>query len=210
MYDLEEQEKIDALKSYWQQHGRLIIVVVCAFAVGIAGVKFWQHHQQTQAEQASVAFSKLQEGLQKNDAAGVKTIAAEIMVKYSGTHYAPMAALILAKSSVDSGDAKAASTQVQWAIDHARDDDTRALARLKLAALLLDEKKYEEALRLLEQKHAEAMTTLVFDLKGDVHLAQGHAAEARAAYKLALEKSAPSSNYRNVIQLKLDALGSTK
>jgi predicted negative regulator of RcsB-dependent stress response len=210
MYDLEEQEKIDALKGYWNQYGRLIIIVVIAFVAGIAGVRFWQHHQLGQAEQASIAFTKLQEAQQKNDAAAVKSAGTEIMDKYGSTNYGAMAALLLAKANVDAGDNKTAVTQLQWAVDHARDDDTRALARFKLATLLLDEKKYEDAMRLLEQKHSEAMTALVFDLKGDVHFAQGHVAEARAAYKVALDKSAPSSNYRNVIQVKLDALGPAK
>jgi len=207
MYDLEEQEKIDALKGYWNQYGRLIIVVAIAFLVGIAGVKYWQHHQLAQAEQASVAFTKLQEAQQKNDTATVKSAGAEIMEKFGETNYGAMTALLLAKVNVEAGDGKAAGAQLQWAIDHARDEDTRALARFKLAALLLDEKKYEDAMRLLEQKHSEAMAALVFDLKGDVHIAQGHVAEARAAYKVAIEKSAPTSSYRNVIQVKLDALG---
>ena len=210
MYDLEEQEKIEALKGFWNQYGKLIIVVGIAFVAGIAGVRFWQHHQLSQAEQASVAFTKLQEALQKNDASVVKSTGTEIMEKFGSTNYGVMTALLLAKSNVDAGDSKAASVQLQWAVDHARDEDTKALARIKLAALLLDEKKYDDALHLLEQKHSDAMSALIFDVKGDIHVAQGQVPEARAAYKVALEKSAPTSNYRNVIQVKLDALGPAK
>jgi predicted negative regulator of RcsB-dependent stress response len=121
-----------------------------------------------------------------------------------------MAALVMARTNHDAGDASAAASQLQWAVDHARDEETAALARLRLAALRLDEKKYDEALKLLDAKHSEALAPLYADLRGDVLVAQGKTAEARAAYKTALEKSAPSGNYRNLVQIKLDALGPGK
>jgi hypothetical protein len=71
----------------------------------------------------------------------------------------------------------------------AKDDETAALARLRLAGIRLDEKKYDEALALLEAKHAEAFVPLYADLRGDILAAQGKPAEARAATNFALEKS---------------------
>ena len=50
-----------------------------------------------------------------------------------------------------------------------------------LRSIRLDEKKYDEALKLLETKHSAAMETLYADLRGDVMVAQGKTAEARAA-----------------------------
>jgi len=79
-----------------------------------------------------------------------------------------------------------------------------------LAGIRLDEKKYDEALALLDAKHGQAFAPLYSDLRGDVLTAQGKPAEARAAYKLAGEKGLPNSNYRNVVQIKLDALGPAK
>ena len=83
-------------------------------------------------------------------------------------------------------------------------------ARLRLAGILLDEKKYDEALKLLSAKSTDAYAALYADLKGDVLAAQGKPAEARAAYQLALDKSAAASQYRALIELKLDALGDAK
>jgi len=137
-------------------------------------------------------------------------LGAEIIDKYGSTAYGPMAALLLAKNNHANGDAAAAAARLQWAIDKAKDDETAALARLRLAGIRLDEKKYDEALALLEAKHAQAFAPLYADLRGDVLAAQGKTAEAREAYKLALEKSLPNSNYRNVLQIKLDALGPAK
>ena len=208
--DLEEQEQLDALKQFWKQYGTLIITLVFLALATFAGVKGWNYYQRGQSERASVLFGKLEEAVRKNDVAQTGSLGAEIVDKYGSTAYGPMAALLLAKTSHDNGDSAAAATRLLWAIDKARDDETAALARLRLAGIRLDEKKYDEALALLDAKHGQAFAPLYADLRGDVLAAQGKPAEARAAYKRALEKGLPNSNYRNVVQIKLDALGPTK
>ncbi len=208
--DLEEQEQLDALKQFWKQYGTLIITLAFLVLAAFAGVKGWNYYQRGQSEQASALFGKLEEAVGKNDVAQIGSLGAEIIDKYGSTAYGPMAALLLARRNYDSGDAPAAATRLQWAIDKARDDEIVALARLRLAAIRLDEKKYDEALALLDAKHAPAFAPLYADVRGDVLAAQGKVAEARAAYKLALEKTPPNSNYRSVVQIKLDALGPAK
>jgi predicted negative regulator of RcsB-dependent stress response len=208
--DLEEQEQLDALKQFWKQYGTLIITLAFLALATFAGVKGWNYYQRAQSEQASVLFGKLEEAVRKNDVAQTGSLGAEIVDKYGSTAYGPMAALLLAKTSYDNGDPAAAVTRLLFAIDKARDDETAALARLRLAGIRLDEKKYDEALVLLDAKHGQAFASLYSDLRGDVLTAQGKPAEARAAYKQALEKSLPNSNYRNVVQIKLDALGPAK
>jgi len=208
--DLEEQEQLDALKQFWKQYGTLIITLAFLALATFAGVKGWNYYQRGQSEQASVLFGKLEEAVRKNDVAQTGSLGAEIVDKYGSTAYGPMAALLLAKTSHENGDSAAAATRLLWAIDKARDDETAALARLRLAGIRLDEKNYDEALALLDAKHRQAFAPLYSDLRGDVLAAQGKPAEARAAYKQALEKSLPNSNYRNVVQIKLDALGPAK
>jgi predicted negative regulator of RcsB-dependent stress response len=208
--DLEEQEQLDALKQFWKQYGTLIITLAFLAMATFAGVKGWNYYQRGQSEQASALFGKLEEAVRKKDVSQIGSLGAEIVDKYGSTAYGPMAALLLAKTSYDNGDAAAAAIRLQWAVDKAKDDETAALARLRLAGIRLDEKKYDEALALLDAKHAQAFAPLYADLRGDVLAAQGKPAEARAAYKLALEKSLPNSNYRNVVQIKLDALGPAK
>lgn len=207
--DLEEQEQLDALKQFWKQYGTLIIALAFLALATFAGVKGWNYYQRGQSQQASALFGKLEEAVRKNDVSQVGSLGAEIIDKYGSTAYGPMAALLLAKSNYDNGDA-AAAARLQWAIDNAKDDETAALARLRLAGIRLDEKKYDEALALLAAKHAKAFAPLYADLRGDVLAAQGKVAEARVAYKLALDTSLPNSNYRNVVQIKLDALGPAK
>jgi predicted negative regulator of RcsB-dependent stress response len=86
-------------------------------------------------------------------------------------------------------------------------DEHRGVARLRLAAVLLDEKKYEEALKVLDGNKDEAFAAPAADLRGDIMLAQGRLDEARAAYKLAVDKAGPANPVRSVAGTKLNALG---
>ncbi len=209
-FDLEEQEQIAELKQFWKQYGTLIVTLAVAALVAFAGVQGWRYYKNSQSEQASALFTKFGEAVRKNDVNEIRTLGKQVIDGYGSTAYGPTVALLLAKTNYENGDASAAAGQLQWAIDKAKDAETAELGRLRLASIRLDEKKYDEALKLLETKHSTAMETLYADLRGDVMVAQGKSAEARAAYKTAIDKSSPSSSYRNVVQIKLDALGGDK
>jgi predicted negative regulator of RcsB-dependent stress response len=206
-YDLEEQEQIDSIKHFWTDYGRLIITAVVAFVVGVGGIQGWKYHQRTQAAEASVEFGKLDEAVAKGDVTEIRNVGSGIVDRYPRTSYAPMAALVVAKAERDSGDLDAAASQLEWAAQNAASDEARMLARLRLAGILLDQEKYAEALELLDEKVTEAFVVLYSDLRGDVLVEQGKMAEARAAYQQALDKSVEAGGWRNVVQIKIDALG---
>jgi predicted negative regulator of RcsB-dependent stress response len=130
--------------------------------------------------------------------------------KYSGTAYAPRAQLLAVQANMQARDFARAKAQLQWVIDKASETGLQDTARLKLASLLLDETDYAGAMKLLDAAHPDAFVGLYADLKGDVLHAQGKTEEARAAYKQAFDKTDQRSVYRNLIQLKLDALGGAK
>ena len=210
VYDLEEQEQIDEFKAWWKQYRKLVLLVVIAVAVTVGAIQGWRYYQNKQALEAGELYAQLQGAVGSNEPKKVQDIAAVLAAKYPRTGYAAFAALAGAKAALDSGDIAEAKTRLQWVVDNGRDDETRDIARLRLAAVLLDEKKYDEALKLLEAQHADTLSALYADLKGDVLVAQGKTGEARAAYQLALDKSEAKSTYRALIQIKLDALGEAK
>jgi predicted negative regulator of RcsB-dependent stress response len=210
MYDLEEQEKLDALKAFWKDNGRLIIAAAIAFVAGLSAVQGWRYYTRVQAEAASALFAQLEEAQGKSDTKEMRNVGGRILDKYGRTAYGPMAAMILANADYAGGDREAAARQLQWILDRAGDDETAALARLRLAGIRLEEKKYDEALKLLDARTTEAFVSQYSDLRGDVLVAQGKLAEARAAYRQALDKAAEQSQWRGLVQIKLDALGSTQ
>jgi predicted negative regulator of RcsB-dependent stress response len=118
--------------------------------------------------------------------------------------------MMLSQANLQVKDVARAKTQLQWIIEHAAETNLQDTARLKLASILLDEKKLDEAITLLNATHPDAFSGLYADLKGDVLSAQGKTEEAKAAYTQALAKIEPKSMYRNLVQLKLDGLGDSK
>jgi predicted negative regulator of RcsB-dependent stress response len=208
IYDLEEQEQIDALKHFWRDYGRLIIAAVVAFIVGVGGTQGWKYYKRSQAEQASVQFVKLEEALGKGDVTEIRNVAQDIITEYARTPYAQMAALVVAQTEREAGDLDAAAQRLQWVVDHARTEEVQILARLRLAAVLLDQEEYDAALQLLDHEVTEAFVGAYANLRGDVLVAQGKTAEARAQYEQAVEQSRENSAWRDVVQLKLDALSS--
>ena len=208
IYDLEEQEQIDALKHFWRDYGRLIIAAIVAFIVGVGGTQGWKYYKRSQAEQASAQFVKLEEALGKGDVTEIRNVAQDIITEYARTPYAQMAALVVAQTEREAGDLDAAAQRLQWVVDNARTEEVQILARLRLAAVLLDQEEYDAALQLLDHEVTEAFVGAYANLRGDVLVAQGKTAEARTQYDQAVEQSRENSAWRDIVQLKLDALSS--
>src|SRR5580658_9754663 len=145
VYDLQEQEQLDELKAYWKQYGNLILTVLTLAIAAIAAFQAWNYYQRRQAAEASAVFVGLQRAQGAKDAKQVKDLAGTILEKYPGTYYAAMAALIAAKSSYDAGDTKSAKARLEWVVEHAKPEEFRDIARLRLASMLLDEKNYDGA-----------------------------------------------------------------
>lgn len=207
-YDLEEQEQLAQLKGWWKDNGTSVLVVLAAVAIALAGWLGWRNWQAGQAQQAAALYDSLQKALQSNDAKSVRDAGGSLVEGFPRTLYASMGALASARFHIERGDLKSARAQLQWVVERSSSDELRDLARLRLAGVLLDEKAHDEALAQLEAKHAPAMAAQYAALKGDVLVAKGKAAEAKAAYRLALEKSDERSGaFRASVQLRLDALG---
>lgn len=206
--DLEEQEKVAELQAWWQQHGTLVVSLLLAVAVGFAGWQGWTWYQRSQAAQASVLYDTVMKAAQAGDAKALRDASGALVENYPRTLYASMSALVAARFYYDRNDSKSARLQLQWALEHAPSDDFRDLARLRLAALLVDEKAYDEALKLLDATHAAAYDAQYAALKGDALLAKNRPGEAKAAYKLAAEKAEKQDQaFRDSVRMRLEALG---
>jgi len=205
--DLEEQEQLDEAKVWWKQHGNKVIWGVTVFLLVVAGWRGWETWSRNQAAEASMLFDQAVQATGLNDLKTAKDAAARIMESHSSSAYATPAAWLAGRINYETGDVKSAKAQYEYALEHARDDGVRQMARLRLATLLLDQKEYDAALKQLEDAFEPEFQGLANQLKGDLLAAQGKTAEARAAYKLALEKLGDKSSLKPLVEIRLDGLG---
>lgn len=206
-YDHDEQEQLDTLKAWWNQYGNLVTWLLIVALSAYAAWTGWNYYQRNQAIQASQLYEELQKAVGAKDQAKVQRAATDMQDKFGRTAYAQMSALAAAKAAFDAGDLKTAKAQLQWTIDNGRDDEYKAIAKLRLAGILLDEKAYDDGLKLLSGDFPVEFAGVVADRKGDILMAQEKVAEARTAYQMALEKTDQKNPGRQLIQLKLDAIG---
>jgi predicted negative regulator of RcsB-dependent stress response len=207
-YDLEEQEQLATLKGWWKDNGTKVIGLLLAAAIAASGWQAWRAWQANQTQQAAALYDTLVKAVQAGDAKALRDAGGTLVESYPRTLYATMGALAAARFHFERADLKNARAQLQWAVERSPSDELRDLARLRLAALLLDEKAHDEALALLAAKHAAPLEAQYAALKGDILVAKSQPAEAKTAYRLALEKSDPRQGaFRASVQLRLDALG---
>jgi len=207
-YDLEEQEQLASLKAWWKDNGTLLLGMLAAAAITFAGWQGWRSWQANQTQEAGALYETLAKAVRVGDAKGLRDAAGSLVENHPRTLYASMGALAAARFYFERADLKNAKAQLQWVLERAPTEELKDLARLRLAAVLLDEKAHDEALALLEAKHGAPLAAQYAALKGDILMVKNRAEEARAAYRLALEKAgARGDAFRDSVQLRLDALG---
>lgn len=206
VYDLEEQERIDALKDWWEAN-RVVVLgvagVVIATVAGYFGWQSWQNSQLVKAESLYKAFTKV---VDQRDATKLPEAVTPLLEQTGGTFQASSAALLAAKTAFEAKDFAGARKHLEWLIEKGA-ADLRPIARLRLAQVLLEDKKYDDALKVLDQIKEDAFVALASDVKGDVLMAKGNKDEARLAWQAAVDKAGERSAIKQLAQIKLDAVG---
>ena len=205
--DLEEQEQLDQLKHFWAQWGNLITGVLIVVLAAFAGWNFYQKWQRDQATAASAMFDSVLDAARAKDIAKLDRALSDMKDKFAGTTYAHQAALLAAKAYYDAGKADAAKAALTWVADKSSDEGYQALAKLRLAGLLVEAKGYDEALAQLSGSFPAGFEALVADRKGDVLALQGKKDAAKDEYLKAYKAFEERSEYRPLVEFKLNALG---
>lgn len=206
-YDLEEQEKLDALRAWWERYGTLCAILIFVVVAGIVGWRGWQWYEGHQAGQAMGYFEALENAStqQGDDAvARIKAASSTLRSDFSGSGYTSRGVLVAAQALQERKDLDGAREQLEWLTKHSTDIALVSLARLRLAGVLLEQKQYDLALAQLNDA-PPAFAGLYADRRGDILLAQDKRAEAKSAWENAL-KELGSDPVAQIVRLKIDAL----
>ena len=205
--DLEEQEQLDQLKHFWNTWGTLISSVLILVAGGLVAWNGYQYWQNRQAGQAAALYDAVEVAARSGDQARMSQAFADMKAKYGGTTQASQAGLALAKAKMEAGDADAAKEALTWVAAQSGDDGLKALARVRLAGVLMDQKNYDDALKQLSGGVPLEFEAVFADRKGDIYLLQDKRADAISEYAKAWKSLEEGVEYRRLVEVKLGALG---
>jgi predicted negative regulator of RcsB-dependent stress response len=205
--DLEEQEQLDELKHFWNQYGNLITWLLIAVFGSVALWNGWQYWQRREAVQASALYDEVERAAIGGDTARVEQAFRDVKDRFGRTTYAQQAGLLAARVLAEKGKTDAARSALQWVASDASDEGLQAVARLRLAAMLVEAKAYDDALKQLNAGMPNEFAALAADRRGDIYNLQGNKDQAKLEYMKAWQGLAADSEYRSLVEVKLTALG---
>ncbi len=209
--DLEEQEQLDQLKGFWKQYGNIITWVLVAALACYAGWNLWNWWQRDQSVKSGAMFDELDRAAQAGDADKAGRVFADMKERYPRTAFTEQGGLLAAKVQADKAQPDAALATLAWVAADATEAEYQTIAKLRASGLLLDQKKFDEALKQLDgvslKEGDKEFGALVDDRRGDILLAQGKKDDAKAAYTKAWTAMDAKVEYRRLIDAKLTAMG---
>lgn len=205
-YDLEEQEQLEQLKAFWQRYGGLISGVVLVAALGLAGYKGWNYYQGQQAVSAAALYDETARFNREKNIDGALQAFKTLKDKHGSTVFAQQAALAVAESAQEAGKTDAAIDALRWAAGQPV-GEYAALAKLRLAGVLMEKADLKGALTALDGAWPEAFVALAEDRRGDIQAQSGDTAKAQESYRKAYAALPSTEKYRDVVAIKLGAMG---
>ncbi|ALP53616.1 hypothetical protein Tel_11000 [Candidatus Tenderia electrophaga] len=201
-----ERDQIDALKKWWKENGKAVIIGAILGFGSLIGWQQWQANQKAARESASLEYDVMLAELQNGNLQAVKDRGSRILAQYPDTPYAALSAMGLAKAYLAEGDRASARSYLQQVIDRNEQPQLQTVARLRLARLLLAEGEASQALTLVNGIEAGGFDLVLNELKGDIHVALGNREQAREAYQRALDAMEAGLD-PSILQMKLDEVG---
>lgn len=203
---LTEQEQIEILKSWLKQYSLVILAGVVVAAISIWGWGYWQQRQTNILRHASAIYDEMLNMRAQSDSPATLMQAKKLYAHYPQTAYGQISALMLARVNVAKNQYTEANQQYHWVIDNSKIPSLRQVARLRLARVLLAQKKYQESLDILKKVDDKNFIGLIDEIRGDAYLALHNAAMARQSYQQALEELPNADIIRPLLRMKFDDL----
>ena len=203
LYETDE-EKVEAIKKWWKDNGTSVIVGVTIGLGAVFGWRAWVQYQDGVSQQASAAFEQLMASVETGGSDTARQQSELLGKEYESTPYAALGSLLRARVELEAGDAAAARTWLELAIQKAPDPGISRVAALRLARVLVSEDDLSGAAAVIEKHDQGGSFSGDFDaIRGDIAAAQGKTGEARDAYRRAIAGGAANPE---LLQLKLDNL----
>jgi predicted negative regulator of RcsB-dependent stress response len=198
-----ETEQIEKIKKWWQENGKAIIFGLILGLGGLFGYRYWESARIAEGQAASINYEHLL-AIASAGASDEATEAGEAIINgYPKSTYARLSALVLAKLAVDVRQLDEAKTRLKWVVDNSADGKLKPVALSRLAQVHLAEGDSDAAAAAIAAIDS-AFDDQFLETRGDVLLAQGETAAARAMYSAALDDAQRRGSNGESLQMKID------
>lgn len=209
-----EDEQVEIIKKWWKENGTALILSVAVVSSAWFGWNFWQDQNQQTTESASQIYNQLvqsavQPAANEESLNAMKALATELKDEYQGTSYSEFGALFLARFAAEEGEFEQAVAVLTELSESSKHEAVKYTAQARLAQVLIQQEKLDEALAIVSTTPSEAYATQFEEAKGDALYLKGELAQAHTAYTKALEAAQKIGLRTNSLQRKVDMLASS-
>ena len=204
-----DEEQAEIIKKWWAENGASTVTTIAIAAAGVIGWNFWQDSKQAAGEAASATYTRLVELSAQESSANnteMQTLAEQLRTEYASTAYADFGTLFVARLAADNGDYAAAAAELEALVKEADSEAVKLVAQARLAAVLTEQGKVDEALAALPAQADPAFAPQIEEARGDALFRKGELAGARDAYLKALDAAQNIGQTNNTLQRKIDSL----
>jgi len=208
-----EEEQVEAMKKWWNENGKSLIITVVVVLAGYFGWNSYQENQRVQGEAAASIYQQLMSKATKPlneqteaDKTELETVAAQLKAEYPDSLYAQFASLYLAKFAIEANNFDGAATELAALVETNNASPVTYLAQVRLARVWIQQNKLDDALALVATTPEESFTVQYEETKGDILFAKGELAAARDAYQTARTAAMALGINTQVLQRKIDDL----
>lgn len=205
--DLEEQEQLDQIKHFWNQHGNWITWLLIAVLGTLGAWNGYQLWQERQAAQAAAMYDEVDKVVKGGDPLKAERAFMDMKERFANTLHTQQAGFLVAKLNFDAGKTDSAKGILSWLAENASDKGYASIARLRLSSVLVESKSFDDALKWLAADIAPEFFSLAADRRGDIYMLQGKKSQAKSEYEAAYKSLDEQSDYRRLVAIKLGALG---
>ncbi|MSR15144.1 MAG: tetratricopeptide repeat protein [Gammaproteobacteria bacterium] len=205
--NISEREQLDEIKKWWNANGKAIITGLALGLTALFGYRYWQDVQNSRAESASINYQHFLVLAAAGPSENAKATGQAIIEAEGSSVYARLTALQLARLAVEDDKLDEAKRHLNWIITNTPDSELSAVARSRLAQILLTEGNAAGAQVELDKIQKAGARALFAETRGDVFAALGKSEEAKVMYTHAIEKIVELGGDASLLEIKRDSLG---
>jgi predicted negative regulator of RcsB-dependent stress response len=206
---LTDDEQLEAVKRAFTEYAPWILGGVVLGVGGWYGLQHYKSHKNEVAFRAADQFSQMTAALQMNDPKKSLQIADGLIKDFPSSPYADQAQLTVARIDVESGKSADAVAPLTQVMNNSKDAELQQIARLRLARVLIDQGKPDDAIKLLAAGKPGSFAGRYHEVHGDALYSKKDIPGAIAEYNAALGASDGGAEAA-MLQLKLADLASNE